>query len=375
MIDALRWVTWMLAAALGQGGAGQGADPPIDMESLIEQAMDEIVDFEITDEPLLEAFSTVGELSGVPLTIRADSLRLLPHGADTRLTARMQNVPLREGIAMLVRPLGMHCKVLGDRAEATPTEALLRIGRRATWNELATLDGLSKIDWSQRPDEVKQLRSKLQFRVEGQDAADRLIAAIARVGAGRGDEVLTLACQSLDWTWYPWGKDIAVTTRVEQTYRELQRPITLRVERKPLADVFLTLARLSRIKIAIESGALAALPREARDDFSLLVEGVSFEQVLEVIAGATGLAFEVEGDGVAVYLPQPVESSPTSPKSAANDPIVGRVTMPGQDGDFQYEFFIRRSDLPPDIDRRRIELIDRVIETLRRTPSSQQEAP
>ena len=372
MIDAMWWVTWMLALALGQGAADQPADSPIDMQSLIEQAMDEIVDFEITDQPLLEAFAVVADESGVRLTIRPATMRLLPHGGDTRLTARMQNVPLREGIDMLVRPLGLHCKVLGDHAEATPTEGLLRIGRRATWNELATLDWLSKIQWSQQPDEVNQLRAKVQFRVEVKDAADRLMAAIARVGAGRGDEVLTLACQSLGWTWYPWGKHIAVTTRVEQTYRELQRPITLRVERRRLADVFVMLARLSGIKIAIDPGALAGLPRDAREDFSLLIDGVSFEQALEVIAGATGLAFEVEGDGVAVYLPQPVGASPGSPKAAADDAIIGRVTMPGQDGKFQYEFFIRRSDLPRDIDRRRIEQIDRVIERLRRTPTSQE---
>lgn len=368
-----------LVVGPGQTGAGPTGDGQVDLESLIERAMDEIVDFEVNNMPVREAFSFVADQSGVPLTIKSEVLRLLPYGAETRMTAKMRNVPLREGIKLLVEPLGMRCQVVGDHVEVQPREALLRIGRRATWDELATLEWLGKVEWVQGSEDMDELHRRTQFLFDArarEAPADQLSAAIARVGAGSGDEVLTLAARSLGWTWYPWGKHIAVIPAIGQTYRELQRPVRLHVERQPLGNVLLELARLSRVKLKIEPGAIAALPREAREDFSLLVDGVSLEQALEVIAGATGLAFEVEPDGVVIYRPDATESNAPPALRVADDPIVGRVSMPGKDGEYQYEFVIRRSDLPPHIDRRRLELIDEVIEAMRRVPAPpRQDAP
>lgn len=356
---------WLVMTA----GLGLGQ---VDMESLIEQALDQVVDFEVTDQPLPEAFEAIAGETGVAMTIAPGALGLLPYGGDTTMTARMHGVRLREGIDKLLQPLGMRYRVVGDHVEVVPSDALKRIGRRATWSELQTLEWLSTLEWKNAGDDVEKLRGRLRFQVDDDGPEQALLAAMRRAGAGSASDVLTSGCQSLEWTWYPWGKQIAVVARTTQVHRSLQRTVTIRAEHRPLAEVLADLTSQSGVKIRFEPGALRSLPRETRRDFSLLLVGATVEQALDVIVGATGLDYHIEADGVVMYNGTVrVEGLRAPKKSAAlrtEDPIVGHVVIPAGDGGAEYRFPIRESDLPPDVaalwKQRKTGFIDRLREQL-----------
>ena len=342
------------------------AQQQVDMAALIEQALDQVVDFEIEDKTLPETLVIIAEKWGTPIRIGAEALQLLPYGPATRIQgARMRNVPLRQGLRKLLSPLGMRFEVVDDHLEVVPTEAVRRICRRASWNELATIQWLAELEWANRPDQVEDLRSRLQFRVDVERPAEVLFGSIERVGAGRGDEVLTVACRSHGWTWYPWGEQIAVVSTQEQVYRELQRPITIRAQRQPLAEVLAEVARQAGVGIRFSPGVIGALPREAQRDFSLLLVDTPAEQGLEVIAGVTGLGFRPKDGGIEIYQARPAPPAREGGSTVESDPVIGRVVMPSPDGLFEYEFLIRQSDLPPELGHVRQEMIDDAVEAIR----------
>lgn len=346
------------------------------MPALIEQALDQVVDFEIEDKTLPEALEIVAEKWGTPIRIDPDALQLLPYGPATRIQgARMSNVPLRRGLKELLDPLGMTFEVSEDHLRIVPRDAVWRIGRRATWDELATVEWLADLEWAGDPEQVEALRSRLQFRVDHERPAEVLFGAIQRLGAGRGDEVLSLACKSQGWTWFPWGKNVAVVSAEEQVYRELQRPITIRARRQPLAEVLAEMARQARVPIRFEPGVIASLPPDVRRDFSLLLVDTPAEQGLEVIEGVTGLGFRASEGGIEVYRAQSAPASRGALSTDESDPVVGRVVMPSPDGMFEYEFLIRQSDLPPELRHVRGQMIDDVVEAIRShvTPDKQNE--
>lgn len=357
---------WLVMSA----GVGLGQ---VDMESLIEQALDQVVDFEVTNLPLPEAFESIAGETGVSMSIAPGALGLLPYGGDTTMTARMHGVRLREGIDKLLQPLGMRYRVTGDHVEVLPSDALLRIGRRATWSELQTLEWLATLEWTNADGDVRKLRERLRFQVDGDEPEQMLLAAMRRAGAGSADDVLTNACLSLDWTWYPWGKQIAVVEQAAQVRRDIQRTVTIRAEHRPLAEVLADLTSQSGVKIRFEPGALRSLPNETRRDFSLLLVGATVEQALDVIVGATGLDYRIEADGVVMYNATVRGEGLRAPKKTAaprtNDPIVGHVVIPAGDGGAEYRFPVRESDLPPDVaslwKQRKIEFTDRLRRQLR----------
>lgn len=344
-----------------------GAAAQVEMDSLIEQALDQVVNFEIVDKSLPEAFVIVADESGVPISIDPAVLKLLPYGPDTRVQeARMHNIPLRQGLGRLLSPLGLRCRVAKDRVQVEPVAALRRIGRRATWNELATLQWLAGLEWKNTSQQIDGLRERLQFQVDDPAPSGALFDAMAQAGAGSGGEVLNIACQSRGWTWYPWGKHIAVISTDEQVYRALQKPITVRAEHQPLAEVLMEIARRSGVPISFQPGVIGSLPVETQRDFSLLLVDTPAEQGLEVIAGVTGLDFRPEGNGIEIYSARtaPAQVPGRSASVSDADPIIGRVTMPGPDGTFQYEFLIRESDLPPEVKEARRKLIDEAVKAM-----------
>ncbi|MEE9294160.1 MAG: hypothetical protein V3W34_04225 [Phycisphaerae bacterium] len=326
------------------------APAQVDMESLIHQALDQVVHFEVVDKPLPEAFLTVAEQTGVAISISPESLKLLPHGANTRMTARMKNIPLRDGIERLVKPLGMRYRVAGDGLVVEPAPALRRIGRRATWDELETLQWLGSLEWSAGEEGWGALRDRLHFQVDHDAPAEALLQSLNRAGAGPASEVLSRACEAVGWTWYPSGKRIVVIERGRQIQRELSRPITLRAQHQRLSDVLAELAQKAHMTFHFEPGAVASVPHETRRDFSVLLVDASVEQALEVICGATGLSFAVGRDGVRFSNPQ----RPTS-----SDRPVAILMIPGRG-----EILIYEKDLPPDVKEALETLIDRLIKAV-----------
>ncbi|MHC4089423.1 MAG: hypothetical protein ACYSVY_03935 [Planctomycetota bacterium] len=180
-------VSAFLSLLVASAAAGE------DLQTLIEEALDQPVQLEIQDMPLDRAFETIATETGVVLTTAAEALDLLPYGANTEVTARMKNISLREGLSRLTVPLGLRFEVRDRGIEVLPTPALVRIGRRAKWDELDTLAWLHGLEFSKDRPPVDELGERLQFRVGEIDGWPPLRKAVQRVGAGPGDQVLTLA--------------------------------------------------------------------------------------------------------------------------------------------------------------------------------------
>ncbi len=350
----------------------------VDMRSLIEQALDQRVDFEIVDKSLPEAFGIIAENTGVPITISREAIELLPYGVETRVReVAMHDITLRDGLRRMLAPIGMAARVSGERVVVTPAEALLRLGRRATRNELATLQWLDELKMTGDVKLAGGLMDRVDIRLYGEPPPDGFERSILEAVGESGEEALSRACREFGLTWIPWNERIAIISAEEQVYRTLNRKIDLEFERQPVVDVLMEIGRQLGLLIRVQPGAIASLPAATRNEFSLLLIDAPAVQALEVIAGATGLNYRVEGEGIVIF--RGADESPDGSvaptfdaSGSGDDPVIGRITMPGEGGRFTYEFFIRESDLPADVRDGRRAMIQEVIEGLRKRSSAEQ---
>ena len=323
---------------------------------LIDQALDETSQITLDGVTLREAFAIVTEQTGVVVVMTDAVMALAPYGPHTRVdNVRIDNIPLRLGIQDLVRPLGMTFIVLDDRIEIIPTEPIARLGRPATWEDLDTLNRLRKLLPGRESDSLATLRTLVQFHVPAPNAWATLADALKGVGAGPGDQVLSVACDQLGWAWYLDGPRIVIASIELAIRQQLQRPISLRIGNRPLFDVTQAVARAVGIRVRIEPGALEGLPMPIRQSFSLTVHMLSGEETLDKIAAYAGLGYLIDADGVLYYAAsRPVGAAAGAGVAAgrqtgAHDPYVATVTVPMADGAYQMEWLIRQSELPDEL--------------------------
>ena len=355
-------LTAIVVAATLIGSAGP------EQAQLIEQALDQTMQFKIEDAPLREALAALTADTGVEISAAPDVLDLLPYGSDTRVSATFENISLRKGMTRFLQPLGMTFEATADGVAVLPQPALLRIGRRATWAELDGLTFVRETDWATLAEKPEALLPRLQFRVGGRDPWSMLGAAAAHVGAGPGDQVLSLACKSLGWTWYPEGERTVILSLEHQTRRRLERSVAVRCTHRPLVEVWRQLARKARVPIGHEPGVLASLPIQTRENFSLLAEGITVKEALEQIAAATGLGYRIDADAVVFYHPGASAAGParTGAVSARRrDPYVAKLSLPAGPGELQVEILIRESELSTEAVKARRELVRQADEILR----------
>jgi len=358
----MKLMTVMVTLATAIGGAYTDRTP------LIEQALDQIMQFEIADTPVLEAFEAITAETGVTISATAELIDLLPYGRDTQISVVLKNLSLREGMARLLLPLGMTFEVSGEGVRVLPRAALLRIGRRATWAELDGLAYVRQADWPTLTQDSIALGQRVQFRVKVEDPRSLLATAAARIGAGPGDQVLTLACESLGWTWFPEGERIVILPEEKQVRRQLEREVSMRCTHRPLIEVLQQLSRRTNLPIGHEPGVLASLPIQTRQNFSLLVEGITAAETLEQIAAGTGLGYRIDGTTVVFYHPGGTAaelSQRTRAKATARDPYVAKLALPAESGEVQVEILIRQSELSPEAIEARRQLVRKADEILR----------
>ncbi len=355
-------------AALAQSGKmtglGQG------MRDLIEQALDQQVDFTIEKQPLSSAFKLIGEKTGVKLTIRPNAVELLPYGDRTTVSATIKGVSLREGLSQMLTHLGMKLHVREKDVEIVPVEPLRRICRRATWSELRQLHQLLTTPYS--AEAMAKLPLNFNIRSSG-DPKAQLLEEAKRIGRGTLAEVLEAACGSLGWTWYPWDNWIVVLPETEQVQRFLDRPITLKYNHAALADVLRDLAEQAALNLRLEPGVLKGLPVQTQQNFNLMMRDSTIGTALELISGATGLAYEVTPDELIIKHTKTSKAAATQVATVirSDDPIVGQVTVPDESGAYRFQFFIRESDLSPELNAWRKAKIREAVEKMERQRRSQ----
>jgi len=368
----------------------ESAQPPEndEFEILIIQALDQPTNLKVEDMPIRRALQELGENTGIPIRLAPGTTDVLPYGSQTKLlSATIENRPLRESLTALLQPLGLEFVPTRKEVLVRATAPLGRIARRATWDELALLQKLHTQPWS------KELFDSLRFQFQDQPPAtvtanrDLLGRLADQVGAGSAAEVLEHACDQHGWTWRPAGTLIVVLTKAKQIERQLQTPVSLRYVQISLSEALADLAHRANVLLRFDPGALTSLPPQTAERFSLSIENATVRQALEVIAGETGLSYFIESDGVRVthgVAPPPTGSAPTGSLAAQaeatarataaalrSNSIVGHITFPMPDGS-SFSFFVRRNDLPTEVNEMRKTKIHDAINDLRQRLHAEQ---
>jgi hypothetical protein len=285
--------------------ASATAQTEIDIEGLMNEALDQHVDISVQDKPLSEAFMIVAEQTGVAMVIAPSTVNLIPYGANTILTAEMKDIPLRVGMDRLLLPIGMRHRVVGMNLEIYPSDALRRIGRRATWDELKTIYWLDSTKYSGEAAALEAIEKRI--RVDGlprSKVVEPLLKAMRESQSGTLAEVLSGACRSMGLAWRAEGAGIVVLPGDEQIRRDLDRPVTLRAKHRPLAEVLDELGRQSGVRLAVDAEAMGRLDSTVRDDFSMLLRNSPLVVALDAVTSATGLRYELAADGVRFVAPE-----------------------------------------------------------------------
>ena len=335
-------LAWAVGPAIGQTP---------DIRNVVEQALDQSVELELIDVTVVEAFSLIAEQTGVEISASPATLALLPHGSETIISVAIPGITLRSGLEELFAHLGLTYQNTGRGIAVAPTDAARRVGRRLTWPELDTLFFLHEARWSQAPERLEELRARLQFRVASKDPWTELRAAIHRVGAGRGHEVLELACRPVGWTWYPSGVEIVVLDETDQLRRQLESIVNLHHRDQPLVDVLRELGRQVGVSIQLAPGVIASLPRQTRDNLTLIAERSTAIHALDALADTTGLAYRVAADGVTFYSTGTPKQRPPTEVQQVDDPYVATIRLRSDRGDYEYAILLRESDLTPECRR------------------------
>jgi hypothetical protein len=327
------------------------AAPP-NAEALINEALDQPVNLTL-DTVLPKAMATIGEKTGVRIEADPAVWDVLPWGEQTNIKAKIENQTLRSALNAMAQRLGLTTALKAQAVELQPMPALRRLGRRATDQELASLDLLARTPLGLKDNEkptVEQLvdavdarlqATKPEFAVEFRRRD--MIPLTQQVFVSRNATMLD-ALESLaretNATWYPWGKSIVVLPRDMQIRNnQLGRTVSIRYNGVDIAQVLLELSKASGVNFEIEAGAIQRIPVDSRN-VSLILDNATVAEALETISGFTGLDWVVKGDGVYVWN----QSSATGGPGPGQDPVVGMMQL-----DNGMQLMIRRSSLPPDV--------------------------
>ncbi len=344
-----------LAAAIcvAVGPAAPSAGPS---SASLQLALDKPVELKVEDAPIGEVFERLTEATGVRFRVGPDVYACLPYGEQTRLTVRIKNITLRKALTPVVAPQGMKWIIEDDAVRIRPADALLRMGRRATYDELRMLGTIHSAAIQPRAkggEPVAQLRKltgnedlRLVFRLEGADR-EAALARADRVLPGTPADWLDMLCHGQGWTWYLWGDDIIILGKKAQVGRQLQRQVTLRYENAPLVDVLLDLARQGRVQLNMAPAVMEFVPAETRSSFNLIMSDATIAQVLEVISGATGLTFAPEDEGLRVEASDRLKKLGEGGADAGRrrTPFFLKKSVPLPDGS-TVELLVRPDDLP-----------------------------
>ena len=117
-------------------------------------------------------------------------------------------------------------------------------------------------------------------------------------------DALESLTKDTDATWYPWGRNIVIVPKQALIRVQLNKSITAQFNRVPVEQVLSDLSKRIGVEFKIEPGAVQRVPSEFRS-IQLVLDNVPVRQVLDSIAGVTGLNYVVASDGVYIYNQNP----------------------------------------------------------------------
>jgi len=330
------------------------------------------IDLKLDDTELQKAFEAIAGKAKISLVVDPASYDCLPYGATTKVSTEFRATPVRASIEEVLVHLGLEMAVTGTNVVIRPSEALMRIGRRAEWGELVLLEQLRNtqlpkldVDWS--PDlRTLLVKPELTVKIADMGAHDKAMAVVKGMLPCTVAQALDAYAGASKQVWTVKGGDIVILPAKEWIKRQLERPIVVHFENVPLSKVVAELEFLSRIRFHPAPGLYRDVPMVGYLDST----NGRVQQTLDALAGGTGVAYEVQDDGIALKVaPKGGAATPPSTRD-----IVGRVAVPlGKDG-ATFDLFLRESDLSPELNELRKKRIDEVIQAMQaalQTPATQ----
>jgi len=323
----------------------------------LQKALDKPITLKIADAPIGDVFERISKASGVKLVIDADTFACLPYGRQTRLSVTLANATLRKRLGALLAGAALQWEIRGNEVHIRPSEALRRMCRRATYDELKVLAVIHSHEHkpaAKAGPVINQLRKatgnsqlKVNFHVKADEKA--AIARADRALPATAAAWLDMLCHGRGWTWYLWGDDIIIMDKVRQVQRQLQKQVSLRCQNADLVTVLQDLAGKGKLMLEMAPGVLRYLPDQTRTNFNLVMADASIAQALQVISGATGLKFTPTAAGVRVEASEMLlkRARPTT-RRARRAPFFVKLTLPLKDGS-TVEVFMRADELPDEV--------------------------
>jgi hypothetical protein len=318
--------------------------------ALINQALDQPMKNYSLDTTLPQAINKISNDTGVKIKEDPIIWDLLPWGRDTTVKATFSNVTLREALDVITRKLGLTMTLRDQAVEIGPMPALKRLGQRSGRDELRALDLLASKQLGLETDHptIRKLLEAIDLKLAAEKEVQ--IAIENRIGDTVSPErtifvprnaTLMDALESLPKetraTWYPWGKTIVVVSKDEPTRRQLSKPLTIRPGERgmDISTVLTEIATRTGVMFEIQPGVLAAIPLEQRTVRGVM-DNAPAQQILEVIAGATGLAYSIQDEKVMI--------TSAAPDPNRREPNIGFVQL-----DIGMQVLVPVSQVPPDL--------------------------
>jgi hypothetical protein len=316
----------------------------------INAALDREIDdeIEIEDQPIRDALYELEKATGLRFAIHEQALEWMPYGERTRISMELDDISVRAGLTRIFTGLGLTMRVEGDRVLIEPAPVLDRLGRRLTLDEVRLLQRLAAKPW--RKIDSDDLRLAFRMETDG-DWRKRLEWAISEVPPGNAAEQLEAAVAQWDAVWVPQGDSILIYSRKGEIGKLLDRPMDLNLKRIALDKLLLTLSQRTGVPLRFQPGALESVGAgERRVD--IVQRDITFRQVLELIAGSTGLRYAVTGDGVEISSARAmVTQRDSGPR------VVAILRVPMADGT-TFDILLREDQLSEE----HRDLIDRLLE-------------
>lgn len=289
--------------------------------ALISEQLDQLIKLDLNKTPLPQVLKTIEAQTDVPIRVTDDVYDILPWGKQTPITASLENLKLREALDAIGNKLGLQFELREEYVECAPQPPLRRLGRRATLEELRTLDvvksrtltrsaaSMTLADLAKSIDdtllELERSRtaasSPMKIMLELRTAAnvDLNKTSVVLPRGATIAQALDVFDQQSPMTWYPWGDSIVVLPKQDVIQHLLDRVVTLRYDGIDINTVLLDLSKRTNVPFQIEPGAIQRVPPEFR--IIKLSADATIRQSLESLQGYTGLGYVVTDEGVYIW--------------------------------------------------------------------------
>lgn len=352
-------------STLGPAAAQQEGNSAASIERTL-QALGQRVDgVLIRDVPIGEALAAIEKKTGVPIHMSDFAYGLIPLGRALKFNeVSLRNVTLQDGLLGMVAPLGMTIEVVGGGIEVAPKPALLRIGRRASWDEIGTLHELSRLKGG-APKTVQSIMERAQFDGVGGEDAKNMLGSELRAALnqnGAAEQLLDEYCANYELTWYPQDRFLVFSPATRRFEQLLERNVAIDVVNLPLVEVLHVISGQCGVPIQLNEQDMSRIPAPVLESVSLRIDGYSASHALAALCRESPLTYNLSPEGVRIFasndsVASPMNSAPTrliaqkpeTPDAANPDPVLGLIPIPlDENGDVIF-MVVRKSEISTEV--------------------------